>query len=535
MAAAVELRRRRSTPDAAAPPARACCASRSRCTRGRGRWRCSCPSWPCATSARTSWPRSTAQVVGYGGLMYVLPDAHVTTIAVDPAVPAPQASAPGCCSPWPGRPCAKGATALTLEVRASNAAAQELYRRFGFAPAGVRKGYYADTGEDALVMWAHDIDAAGLRRAPRRHRRRHPRPHDRGSSVSDDRPILGIETSCDETAAAVVVDGQHGAVVGRVAARSTSTPATAASCPRSPAGPTSSCSRRSSPRPSSRPASPDGGVDAVAATVGPGPRRLAARRRVGGQGARPRVGRALRRRQPPRGPPLRRLPRGPVARAARRRAARVGRAHAARAHGGPRPLPAARPDDRRRRRRGLRQGRPLPRPRLPGRPGHRPRSPWRATRRPSRFPRAMLDEGYDFSLLAGSRRRSSTTCASTPTSRTADVAAVVPGGGRRRARHQGPARRRPRSAPRACASAAGVAANSLLRERFLDACAEDGLHAFLPSRAMCTDNAAMVAAAGWWRLQQRRPDAPRRRRRPEPPPARSSTDRLTRRHASSHG
>ena len=47
----------------------------------------------------------------------------------------------------------------------------------------------------------------------------------------------------------------------------------------------------------------------------------------------------------------------------------------------------------------------------------------------------------------------------------------------------------------------GVAANSLLRERFLDACAEDGLHAFVPSRAMCTDNAAMVAAAGWWRLQ----------------------------------
>ena len=42
----------------------------------------------------------------------------------------------------------------------------------------------------------------------------------------------------------------------------------------------------------------------------------------------------------------------------------------------------------------------------------------------------------------------------------------------------------------------GVAANSLLRERFLDACVADGLRGFLPSRAMCTDNAAMVAAAG---------------------------------------
>ncbi len=47
----------------------------------------------------------------------------------------------------------------------------------------------------------------------------------------------------------------------------------------------------------------------------------------------------------------------------------------------------------------------------------------------------------------------------------------------------------------------GVAANSRLRQRVLEACAEDGLRAFLPSRAMCTDNAAMVAAAGWWRLR----------------------------------
>ena len=47
----------------------------------------------------------------------------------------------------------------------------------------------------------------------------------------------------------------------------------------------------------------------------------------------------------------------------------------------------------------------------------------------------------------------------------------------------------------------GVAANTRLRERFLDVCEESGVRPFLPSRAMCTDNAAMVAAAGWWRLQ----------------------------------
>jgi len=49
----------------------------------------------------------------------------------------------------------------------------------------------------------------------------------------------------------------------------------------------------------------------------------------------------------------------------------------------------------------------------------------------------------------------------------------------------------------------GVAANSLLREEILGACAADGIRGFLPSRAMCTDNAAMIAAAGFGQVKHR--------------------------------
>ena len=57
----------------------------------------------------------------------------------------------------------RGSTAWTLEVRASNVAAQQLYRNFGFAPAGVRARYYEGT-EDAIVMWCHDIQSADYAR-----------------------------------------------------------------------------------------------------------------------------------------------------------------------------------------------------------------------------------------------------------------------------------------------------------------------------------------------------------------------------------
>ena len=51
----------------------------------------------------------------------------------------------------------------TLEVRVSNTGAIELYERLGFAPRGVRRGYYTDNREDALIMWRDPAvrDSAG--------------------------------------------------------------------------------------------------------------------------------------------------------------------------------------------------------------------------------------------------------------------------------------------------------------------------------------------------------------------------------------
>jgi len=97
-------------------------------------------------------------VVGYAGIMLAADEAHVTTIAVDPDA---QRRAIGMrlMLALARMALARHATALTLEVRLSNRGAQELYRRYGFASVGARKGYYQDNGEDALVMWARDIDA----------------------------------------------------------------------------------------------------------------------------------------------------------------------------------------------------------------------------------------------------------------------------------------------------------------------------------------------------------------------------------------
>ena len=101
------------------------------------------------------------QLVGYAGLMYMVDEAHISNIAVDP-----QRRREGIGKyllfQLIEQAIVRGAQALTLEVRASNTSAHALYRIFGFAPAGIRQRYYENT-EDALVMWAHDIQSTEYR------------------------------------------------------------------------------------------------------------------------------------------------------------------------------------------------------------------------------------------------------------------------------------------------------------------------------------------------------------------------------------
>ena len=94
------------------------------------------------------------RVVGYCGVWIVVDEAHITNIALLPE--------------YRGRKLGeallmnvievakeKGAKTMTLEVRMTNTIAQSLYRKLGFQGGGIRKNYYTDNHEDALVMWVN--------------------------------------------------------------------------------------------------------------------------------------------------------------------------------------------------------------------------------------------------------------------------------------------------------------------------------------------------------------------------------------------
>jgi len=95
-------------------------------------------------------------LVGYGGLMCHLDEGHITTLAVRPEFQHRKVGSRilfALVEEARSRP----VRSLALEVRVANWPAQRLYSWFGFRPVGVRKNYYAETGEDALVMWIDDL------------------------------------------------------------------------------------------------------------------------------------------------------------------------------------------------------------------------------------------------------------------------------------------------------------------------------------------------------------------------------------------
>ena len=106
--------------------------------------------------------REPSSVIGFAGMWLAFDEAHITTIGVDPD--------------QRGRglgellllcmfdeAVARAANWLTLEVRVTNAAAQALYRKYGFTAHGTRKRYYSDNNEDALIMWSPALGEAEFR------------------------------------------------------------------------------------------------------------------------------------------------------------------------------------------------------------------------------------------------------------------------------------------------------------------------------------------------------------------------------------
>lgn len=117
--------------------------------RGAGQQREPAPRAP--SGARCTASTAAGVLIGYGGLWLILDEGHICTLAVHPD--------------WRGRglgemllaglierATALGAAVATLEVRLSNQVAQSLYEKYAFARVGVRKGYYSDTHEDAVIM-----------------------------------------------------------------------------------------------------------------------------------------------------------------------------------------------------------------------------------------------------------------------------------------------------------------------------------------------------------------------------------------------
>jgi [ribosomal protein S18]-alanine N-acetyltransferase len=96
------------------------------------------------------------KVVGYAGMWKVFDEGHITNIAIHPDFRG-RGIGSATLENIIARAKDEEITRMTLEVRKGNFIAQALYKKYGFEAAGLRKGYYADNNEDALIMWKEEI------------------------------------------------------------------------------------------------------------------------------------------------------------------------------------------------------------------------------------------------------------------------------------------------------------------------------------------------------------------------------------------
>lgn len=94
----------------------------------------------------------SGRMVGYAGLWSIVDEGHITNVAVHPDFRR-KGIGEALITVLLNHTLENGILSHTLEVRASNDPAISLYSKFGFKPAGLRKNYYEDNGEDAIIMW----------------------------------------------------------------------------------------------------------------------------------------------------------------------------------------------------------------------------------------------------------------------------------------------------------------------------------------------------------------------------------------------
>lgn len=111
------------------------------------------------------------KIIGYAGMWVIMDEIHITTIAVDPDQRG-QKIGERLLMDIIEEGLARGAHRSTLEVRERNTVAHNLYLKYGFEDVAVRKNYYSDNGENAVIMWANAMTTPEYQAMLRDHKQR---------------------------------------------------------------------------------------------------------------------------------------------------------------------------------------------------------------------------------------------------------------------------------------------------------------------------------------------------------------------------